>query len=174
MSTQKFHTEILVAAETTPLTDTQLEEEMQLIRAGNARSSEQSALINKMVAEIGDEFGYSSSWELFARAGDTSDTSGRIAGRAMAARTNGQLLGFPAGRPYLHPNFQFTTAPAIHPGLEIVLFEANRAGLSHLGLFLWLCSPTPSLSGGRPVDFLANKELLLESFSTDFDLPYPE
>lgn len=150
------------------LTPAQVKTKMDVIRSNGIAAAQQSALISNLIEQMNEEFGFCTSQDLFGSGGPQKAVSAAVSNKAMTMRTNGDLLGFSRRGKYLHPNFQFATDDTIYPGLKSLLLEAQRCGVSHLDLSLWLCTSSPALDGRRPVDSLGDDRSLWSAFTTDF------
>jgi hypothetical protein len=77
---------------------------------------------------------------------------------ASEMRERGQLLG--VNRLDSYPAFQFAADGTVKKVVPELIGAANEAGWSEASLMLWLCNPSGSFGGDRPVDHLDDEGLV--------------
>lgn len=99
---------------------------------------------------IENEFGLLTSTEVAERVGSKS----KHRNLASGLRLRGQILGVQRLNAYRYPAFQFTGTGEVKPAIPKLIEAAAEAGWSTSSLVLWLCNPSGTFSGDRPVDHL--------------------
>lgn len=99
---------------------------------------------------IEQEFGMLTSIEVSQRIG--SRTPHRNLASEM--RQKRLLLGVARLNSYRYPGFQFADDGSVRGSIPALLSAAEDAGWSASSLALWLCNPSGSFAGDRPVDHL--------------------
>lgn len=105
---------------------------------------------------IDEEFGLLTSTEVAQRIGSKSPH------RTLASelRRRGQLIGVSRLNSFRYPGFQFTADSRVHPAVPPLLEAASDSGWSESDLALWLCNPSGSFGGARPVDHLDDADVV--------------
>ncbi|PYI65871.1 hypothetical protein CVV68_16750 [Arthrobacter livingstonensis] len=100
-------------------------------------------------------------------------TARSMTGFANDRRNAGKLLGIRRRNVYLYPGFQFDRVTgAVLPVIPKLLLLADRLGVSHEGLALWLCDRTGQLHDDRPVDHLQEPDLILAATENHFGVEW--
>jgi hypothetical protein len=107
--------------------------------------------------DIDAEFGMLTSMEVAQLIGS------KRSGRSFASdqRAAGKLLGIKRGNRVLYPGFQFERATGtVHAAIPELLHMAKDVSWDEEDLTLWLIAPSGYFHGDRPVDHLADADVV--------------
>lgn len=90
---------------------------------------------------------------------------------ASAMRKRGQIIGTKRLNRYLYPSFQFAADCSVKPVFASLSRATADSDWSDSDLILWLCAPSGTFRGDRPVDHLEDLDfviLVTRTLSTDW------
>lgn len=123
------------------------------VQAGFTRAIQATENAWKRVEE---EFGLLTSTEVSERVGSKSPHRNLASG----LRKRGSILGVNRLNSYRYPGFQFTPNGEVKAAVPALIKAAEEAGWSDTSLVLWLCNPSGSFGGDRPVDHLEDEGMV--------------
>lgn len=114
------------------------------------------------------EFGLVSGREVSQREGSRSMGSSLARNR----RSNGELLGVMRRNTVVFPGFQFDPSGKVFPVVCDLITLAKALEVDDASLIFWLCSPSATLKGKRPVDDMTEEVRIKTAFGAAFGVQW--